>query len=191
MAEYKEQAKAVAEALRSIYQEYAQADNYESFVQGLDDLAAQYAQVKNIFHAFSEGSLSAEQLKQALNELRGETVKAHGENNMLVRSLDDLLNTKDGVVFGLADMASRMLGLGDAAATAANKVQIAKSIIASPWVLNTGKAEEAIADIEKAIRGMQAERKGIGYAKGMINLLPNVEPEKISKAISAYQSQRP
>ena len=188
MAEYKEQAKAVAEALRDIYHEYAQAENYELFVQGLDDLAAQYAQLKNIFQAFSEGSLSAEQLKQAIEELRGETVKAHGENNVLVRSLDDLLNTRGGVVSGLADMASRMLGLGDAAATAANKVQIAKSVMASPWVLNTGKAEEAIADIEKAIREMQAKRKGIGYAKEMVNLLPNVEPEKISKAISAYQS---
>lgn len=188
MAEYEQQAKAVAEALRNIYQEYAQADNYESFVQGLDAFSAQYEQLKNIFQAFSEGSLSAEQLKQALEQLRAETVKAHGENNVFVRSLDDLLNTKDGVVSGLADMASRMLGLGDAAATTANKVQIAKSVMASPWVLNTGKAEEAIASIEKAIRGMQAERQGIGYAKGMVDLLPNVEPEKISKALSAYQS---
>lgn len=190
MAEYKEQAKAVTQSLRDMLSSYEQ---FRSAVEvngtgAVAFFADEYEQVKNIFHAFSEGSLSAEQLKQALNELREETVKAHGENNMLVRSLDDLLNTKDGVVFGLADMASRMLGLGDAAATAANKVQIAKSIIASPWVLNTGKAEEAIADIEKAIRGMQAERKGIGYAKGMINLLPNIEPEKISKAISAYQS---
>lgn len=188
MAEYEQQAKAVAEALRNIYQEYAQTDNYESFVQGLDAFSAQYEQLKNIFQAFSEGSLSAEQLKQALEQLRAETVKAHGENNVFVRSLDDLLNTKDGVVSGLADMASRMLGLGDAAATTANKVQIAKSVMASPWVLNTGKAEEAIADIEKAIRGMQAERQGIGYAKGMVDLLPKVEPGKISKALSAYQS---
>ena len=188
MAEYEQQAKAVAEALHNIYQEYAQADNYESFVQGLDEFSAQYEQLKNIFQAFSEGSLSAEQLKQALEQLRAETVKAHGENNTFVRSLDDLLNTKDGVVSGLADMASRMLGLGDAAATTANKVQIAKSVMASPWVLNTGKAEEAIADIEKAIRGMQAERQGIGYAKGMVDLLPKVEPGKISKALSAYQS---
>ena len=188
MAEYEQQAKAVAEALRNIYQEYAQADNYESFVQGLDAFSAQYEQLKNIFQAFSEGSLSADQLKQALEQLRAETVKAHGENSTFVRSLDDLLSTKDGVVFGLADMASRMLGLGDAAATTANKVQIAKSVMASPWVLNTGKAEEAIASIEKAIRGMQAERQGIGYAKGMVDLLPKVEPEKISKALSAYQS---
>ena len=188
MAEYEQQAKAVAEALRNIYQEYAQTDNYESLVQGLDAFSAQYEQLKNIFQAFSEGSLSAEQLKQALEQLRAETVKAHGENNVFVRSLDDLLNTKDGVVSGLADMASRMLGLGDAAATTANKVQIAKSVMASPWVLNTGKAEEAIADIEKAIRGMQAERQGIGYAKGMVDLLPKVEPGKISKALSAYQS---
>lgn len=188
MAEYEQQAKAVAEALRNIYQEYAQADNYESFVQDLDVFSAQYEQLKNIFQAFSEGSLSADQLKQALEQLRAETVKAHGENNTFVRSLDDLLNTKDGVVSGLADMASRMLGLGDAAATTANKVQIAKSVMASPWVLNTGKAEEAIADIEKAIRGMQAERQGIGYAKGMVDLLPKVEPGKISKALSAYQS---
>ena len=188
MAEYEQQAKAVAEALHSIYQEYAQSDNYESFVNGLDALADQYAQLKNIFQSFGEGSLSAEQLKQALEQLRAETVKAHGENNVFVRSLDDLLNTKDGVVSGLADMASRMLGLGDAAATTANKVQIAKSVMASPWVLNTGKAEEAIADIEKAIRGMQAERQGIGYAKGMVDLLPKVEPGKISKALSAYQS---
>ena len=188
MAEYEQQAKAVAEALRNIYQEYAQTDNYESFVQGLDAFSAQYEQLKNIFQAFSEGSLSAEQLKQALEQLRAETVKAHGENNVFVRSLDDLLNTKDGVVSGLADMASRMLGLGDAAATTANKVQIAKSVMASPWVLNTGKSEEAIADIEKAIRGMQAERQGIGYAKGMVDLLPKVEPGKISKALSAYQS---
>ena len=188
MAEYEQQAKAVAEALRNIYQEYAQADNYESFVQGLDAFSAQYEQLKNIFQAFSEGSLSADQLKQALEQLRAETVKAHGENNTFVRSLDDLLNTKDGVVSGLADMASRMLGLGDAAATTANKVQIAKSVMASPWVLNTGKAEEAIADIEKAIRGMQAERQGIGYAKGMVDLLPKVEPGKISKALSVYQS---
>lgn len=188
MAEYEQQAKAVAEALRNIYQEYAQADNYESFVQGLDAFSAQYEQLKNIFQAFSEGSLSAEQLKQALEQLRAETVKAHGENSTFVRSLDDLLSTKDGVVSGLADMASRMLGLGDAAATTANKVQIAKSVMASPWVLNTGKAEEAIASIEKAIRGMQAERQGIGYAKGMVDLLPKVEPEKISKALSAYQS---
>lgn len=188
MAEYEQQAKAVAEALRNIYQEYAQTDNYELFVQGLDAFSAQYEQLKNIFQAFSEGSLSAEQLKQALEQLRAETVKAHGENSTFVRSLDDLLSTKDGVVSGLADMASRMLGLGDAAATTANKVQIAKSVMASPWVLNTGKAEEAIASIEKAIRGMQAERQGIGYAKGMVDLLPKVEPEKISKALSAYQS---
>lgn len=190
MAEYKEQAKAVAEALRDIT---SRDEVFRSLVKGdrtgaATFLADEYEQLKNIFQAFSEGSLSAEQLKQAIEELRGETVKAHGENNVLVRSLDDLLNTRGGVVSVLADMASRMLGLGDAAATAANKVQIAKSVMASPWVLNTGKAEEAIADIEKAIREMQAKRKGIGYGKEIVNLLPNVEPEKISKAISAYQS---
>ena len=190
MAEYEQQAKAVAESLQGILSPYevlnssVEANN----TGAVSFFADEYAQLKNIFQAFSEGSLSAEQLKQALEQLRAETVKAHGENNTFVRSLDDLLNTKDGVVSGLADMASRMLGLGDAAATTANKVQIAKSVMASPWVLNTGKAEEAIADIEKAIRGMQAERQGIGYAKGMVDLLPKVEPEKISKALSAYQS---
>lgn len=190
MAEYEQQAKAVAEALQNMLSSY---EGFRSSVEvnGTGAVAFfddEYEQIKNIFQAFSEGSLSAEQLKQALEQLRAETVKAHGENNTFVRSLDDLLSTKDGVVSGLADMASRMLGLGDAAATTANKVQIAKSVMASPWVLNTGKAEEAIASIEKAIRGMQAERQGIGYAKGMVDLLPKVEPEKISKALSAYQS---
>lgn len=190
MAEYEQQAKAVAESLKEILSSYevlnssVEANN----TGAVSFFADEYEQLKNIFQAFSEGSLSADQLKQALEQLRAETVKAHGENNTFVRSLDDLLNTKDGVVSGLADMASRMLGLGDAAATTANKVQIAKSVMASPWVLNTGKAEEAIADIEKAIRGMQAERQGIGYAKGMVDLLPKVEPGKISKALSAYQS---
>lgn len=190
MAEYEQQAKAVAESLQGILSSYevlnssVEANN----TGAVSFFADEYEQLKNIFQAFSEGSLSAEQLKQALEQLRAETVKAHGENSTFVRSLDDLLSTKDGVVSGLADMASRMLGLGDAAATTANKVQIAKSVMASPWVLNTGKAEEAIASIEKAIRGMQAERQGIGYAKGMVDLLPKVEPEKISKALSAYQS---
>ena len=190
MAEYEQQAKAVAESLQGILSSYevlnssVEANN----TGAVSFFADEYEQLKNIFQAFSEGSLSADQLKQALEQLRAETVKAHGENSTFVRSLDDLLSTKDGVVSGLADMASRMLGLGDAAATTANKVQIAKSVMASPWVLNTGKAEEAIASIEKAIRGMQAERQGIGYAKGMVDLLPKVEPGKISKALSAYQS---
>lgn len=183
---YRQQAEDVAEAMRGIYQDYAQADNYESFVNGLDALASQYAQLKNIFQAFSDGSLSAEQLQHALEQLRAETVKAHGENNVFVRSLDGILASEGGVVSALVAMSDKFFGLGDAAANTAEKVEMAKAAMAGPWNFDTGDAQKSLDRITDSIRGMQAER--LGLDKGLVGVLPQVEPEKIKKAYDAFKS---
>lgn len=184
--EYRKLAEDVAEGMRAIYQEYAQADNYESFVNGLDTLSDQYAQLKNIFQSFGDGSLSAEQLQQALEQLRAETVKAHGENNALVRSLDEILASEGGVVSALVAMSDKFFGLGDAAAKTAEKVQLAKATMAGPWSIDTGDAQKSIDRIKDSIRGMQAER--LGLDKGLVGALPRVEPEKLKKAYDAFKS---
>lgn len=183
---YRQQAEDVAEAMRGIYHDYAQADNYESFVNGLDALASQYAQLKNIFQAFSDGSLSAEQLQHALEQLRAETVKAHGENNVFVRSLDGILASEGGVVSALVAMSDKFFGLGDAAANTAEKVEMAKAAMAGPWNFDTGDAQKSLDRITDSIRGMQAER--LGLDKGLVGVLPQVEPEKIKKAYDAFKS---
>lgn len=184
--EYRQLAEDVAEAMRGIYQDYAQTDNYDAFVDGLDAFAAQYGQLKNIFQAFGDGSLSAGQLQHALEQLRAETVKAHGENNDFVRSLDGILASEGGVVSALVAMSDKFFGLGDAAANTAEKVELAKAAMAGPWSFDTGDAQKSLDRITDSIRGMQAER--LGLDKGLVSVLPKVEPEKIKKAYEAFKS---
>ena len=190
MEEYKEQAEKVADALNNIYLQYENLAN-NPFVTGMGNelpLKEQYEQLKSIIDAFADGSITAKQLKEALEELRAKTVEAHGENNTFVRSLDDLLNSEGGVVSALSNMAGKMFGLGDAAASTAAKVQAAKAVMASPWAINTQGAQAQIEELEKGIRNAQAEMAGLKDASGLVKLLPKVDVKTISGALSAYKS---
>lgn len=190
MEEYKEQAEKVADALNNIYLQYEDLAS-NPFVAGMGNelpLKEQYEQLKSIIDAFADGSITAKQLKEALEELRAKTAEAHGENHSFVRSLDDLLNSEGGVVSALANMAGKMFGLGDAAASTAAKVQAAKAVMASPWAINTQGAQAQIEELEKGIRNAQAEMAGLKDASGLVKLLPKVDVKTISGALSAYKS---